>query len=63
MKGYKMRLAKPLELIKMLTMKVIITMTLRTIFASFTDFGKFKKMTSLGSKRCELIDFFKLFRD
>ena len=41
MKGYKMRLAKPLELIKMLTMKVIITMTLRTIFASFTDFGKF----------------------
>ena len=29
----------------------------------YRDFRKFKKIASLDSKRCELIDFFKLFRD
>ena len=29
----------------------------------YRDFGKFKKMASLDSKRGELIDFYKLFRD
>ena len=44
MKSYQMRLVKPLKLIKMLTMKVIITMTLHTIFAGFTEtLESFKK--------------------
>ena len=37
MKSYQMHLAKPLNLKKMLEVKVVFTITLRTIFAGFTE--------------------------
>ena len=44
MKSYQMRLAKPLKPVKMLAMKVIFTITLRTILAGFTEtLANFKK--------------------
>ena len=64
MKSYRTHLAKSLRSIRMLTMKIIFTMTLISIFADFTKtLENLKKMASLGSNRGELIDFYKLFRD
>ena len=50
MKSYQMRLAKPLNLVKMLTMKVIFTITLHTIFKLFDP----NQSKILGKKKQKL---------